>query len=80
MSDNAKLIHWAEVEPACVLRLLRKKAWLILLVALTGAMLVSIVLSNLITRTYTSTATFVVSPRSGNHVYYTNTSTAGDVS
>ena len=79
MSDNSKLIQWAEIEPLCVLRLLWKKAWMILAAGLTGAMLASIVLSTLVSRSYTSTATFVVTPRSGSSVYYTNTPAASDV-
>ena len=79
MSDNSKLIQWAEIEPLCVLRLLWKKAWMIVVAGLTGAMLASIILSTLVSRSYTSTATFVVTPRSGSSIYYTNTTTASDV-
>ena len=65
MDEKQNLIHWQEVEPLCVLRLLRRKLWLIVLAALIGAMSASIVLTGLVSRSYTSTATFVVTPRTG---------------
>ena len=76
---DESIIRWAEIEPACLLRLLAKKFWLILLAAAICFMGASIVLDTLISRTYTSTATLVVTPRAGTSVYYTNTSTAADV-
>ena len=79
MDEKQNLIHWQEVEPLCVLRLLRRKLWLILLAALIGAMSASIVLTAMVSRSYTSTATFVVTPRTGSSVYYNNISTTSDI-
>ena len=79
MEQNQKFIHWEEIEPLCILRLLRRNLWLILLAALIGMLGTSIFMDTLVTRTYTSTATFVVTPRSGTSIYYVNTAAASDV-
>ena len=79
MDEKQTIIRWLEIEPLCVLRLLLKKAWLILLAALIGAMAASIFAGTMVSRTYTSTATFVVTPRTGSSVYYVNTTAASDV-
>lgn len=79
MNERESVIYWSEIEPLCVLRLLARKWWLVVLAALTGAMLASIVVTGLITRTYTSTATFVVTPRMGASFYFVDTTTASDV-
>ena len=74
-----ELIRWSEIEPLCILRLLVRKCWLIVMAGLIGAMGLSLVLTCLVSRTYSSTATFVVTPRSGNSSYYVNTSAASEV-
>ena len=77
--ERETMIQWSEIEPLCVLRLLLKQAWMIVLAALIGVMAASIVLSTLVSRSYSSSATFVVTPRTGNTSYYINTSAAADV-
>ena len=79
MEEKEHLIHWAEIEPLCVMRLLLRKLWLIAMAALIGVMGVSIVLTCLVSRSYSSTVTFVVTSRSGGSVYYISTSTASTV-
>lgn len=78
MQERENLIRWSEIEPLCVLSLLVKKAWLIVMAALIGMMSASILVTFMTSRTYSSTATFVVTPRAGT-VYYINTSAASDV-
>lgn len=77
--ERETMIRWSEIEPLCVLRLLLKQAWMIVLAALIGVMATSIVLSTLVSSSYSSSATFVVTPRTGNTSYYINTSAAADV-
>lgn len=79
MDERQNLIRWSEIEPLCVLRLLCHKAWLVVLAALIGVMGSSIIMSTLVSRTYSSTATFVVTPRTGTSIYYVNTTAASDV-
>lgn len=79
MEEKEQLIRWSEIEPLCLIRLLLRKLWLIVLAALIGVMGVSIVLTCLVSRSYSSTVTFVVTPRSGGSVYHISTSTASSV-
>ncbi len=69
---------WAEVEPLCLLRLLARKWWLILMAALIGAMLTSATLEHLVTRSYSSSVTFVVTSKSSNSIA-SNIAVAGEV-
>ena len=50
MDEKQTIIRWLEIEPLCVLRLLLKKAWLILLAALIGAMAASIFAGTMVSR------------------------------
>lgn len=69
---------WSEVEPLCVLRLLARKWWLILMAALIGSMLTSATLEHLVTRSYSSSVTFVVTSKSSSSLVG-NISVAGEV-
>lgn len=62
--EREQLFRWDEIEPLCILRLLARKLWLIVLAALTGMMAVSIVLNSLVSVHYTSGVTFAVNARS----------------
>ena len=79
MNEKKQFLRPEEVEPLCLLRLLGRNLVILLMAALIGVMGTWVVLDSIITRTYTSTATFVVTPRTSAGFYYTNTSTAGDV-
>lgn len=76
--DKRFSFSWAEVEPLCLLRLLARKWWLILMAALIGSMITSTTLEHLVTRSYSSSVTFVVTSKSSNNIV-TNNSVAGEV-
>ena len=52
-----------EIELFCILRLLVKKAWLILMAALIGAMAAAVVLTTAVSQTYSTSVTFAVLSR-----------------
>ena len=80
MDPNHTSFRWDEVEPLCLLKLLARKWWLIVMAALIGAMLTSAALGLLAGHsTYSSTVTFTVTARTNNGNYYNNVSTAGEV-
>lgn len=79
MEAKHTTFRWAEVEPLCLLRLLLRKWWLLVMAALIGAMLTSVVLESLVSRSYSSTVTFAVTARTSEGTIYTNVSTAGEV-
>ena len=79
MEEKRISFRWAEVEPLCLLRLLLRKWWLIVMAALIGAMLTHVVLESLVSRTYSSTVTFAVTARASDSNFYSNVSTAGEV-
>ena len=76
--DKRFSFSWAEVEPLCLLRLLARKWWLILMAALIGSMITSTTLEHLVTHSYSSSVTFVVTSKSSNNIV-TNNSVAGEV-
>ena len=47
MNETSVSFKWSEVEPLCVIRLLLRKLWLLVLAFLIGYMCVSLVLGNL---------------------------------
>lgn len=79
MNETTGNFNWAEVEPLCLLKLLLYKAWLLVLAFLIGSMGVSVVLGNLVSRSYSCSATFAVAARSGTSSYYSSTSAASEV-
>lgn len=80
MDPNHTSFRWDEVEPLCLLKLLARKWWMIVMAALIGAMLTSAALGLLAGRgSYSSTVTFTVTARSSDGNYYSNISTAGEV-
>ena len=78
MEDRIYLTRLSEVEPLCVLRLILRKFYLVVLAALIGILGASVVLSAVISHDYSSTATFVVTARSGSGAYYSNVSAASE--
>lgn len=78
MGERNNAIQWTHIEPLCVLRLLLRKLWLIILAALIGAMGAWVVLTCTVSHSYSSTTTFVVTARSGNG-YYSHTGAASEV-
>ena len=78
MEDRIYLTRLSEVEPLCVLRLILRKFYLVILAALIGILGASVVLSAVISHDYSSTATFVVTARSGSGAYYSNVSAASE--
>lgn len=78
MEDRIYLTRLSEVEPLCVLRLILRKFYLVVLAALIGILGASVVLSAVISHDYSSTSTFVVTARSGSGAYYSNVSAASE--
>ena len=78
MNNNADFFKWSEIEPLCIIKLLLRKLWLVVLAFLIGYMSVSIVLGNLVSRSYSCSATFAVTSNS-NGSYYSNSSAASEV-
>ena len=54
---------WREVEPACVLRIILKNLWMVVLSAVAFALAAYIAATLLMKPSYTSSATFVISPK-----------------
>lgn len=73
--EKGNYLNWAEIEPLCLIRRFLMKAWLIVLAVLIGVMAVSVYLLGDVSRSYSSTATFVVLPRAGSS-FYINISSA----
>lgn len=71
--------RFAEIEPLCVLRLLVRKAWLIILAALIGAMAASVVLTAAVKQTYSTGVTFAVISRAHGASGYVSMSVAKEV-
>ena len=67
-------LKFSELEPMCVLRLILQNLWLVILAALIGFLSTSAFRTADISRSYVSSATFVVTPV--NTGYYRNLSTA----
>ena len=64
MNKKTDFFKWAEIEPLCLIKLLLRKLWLLVLAFLIGYMCVSIVLGNLVSRSYSCSATFAVTSNS----------------
>lgn len=68
-----------EIELFCILRLLVKKAWLILMAALIGAMAAAVVLTTAVSQTYSTSVTFAVLSRAYGASGYASVSVAKEV-
>lgn len=78
MKDRIYTTQLSEIEPLCILRLIIHKFYLVVLAALIGIMGASIVLSVVMSHDYISSATFVVTARSGSGSYYSDISAASE--
>ena len=63
--NESQMFPWQEIEPLCLLRQVLRNVWVIILAALIGFFSVKTVQTMDVTRTYSSSATFVVTSRSG---------------
>lgn len=77
--EHQEYSRFAEIEPLCVLRLLIRKAWLVILAALIGAMAAAVVLSVAVTQTYSTSVTFAVISRAHGASGYVSMSVAKEV-
>ena len=59
---------WAEIEPYCILRQIRRNFWMVLVSAVLFILVAYIVTTLIITPSYGCTATFVVTPRSSSSI------------
>lgn len=78
MDERLYQTQLSEIEPLCILRLILHKFYLVILAALIGIMGASVVLSVVISHDYVSSATFVVTARSGSGSYYSDISAASE--
>ena len=65
--DKNKLLTLSQIEPLCILRMLLRNFWLILLAACIGWFSASAFLIGDVSRSYSSSATFVVTPQGGSY-------------
>lgn len=77
--ENKAKSRLEEIELFCVLRLLIKKAWLILLAALTGAMAAAVILTTAVSQTYSTSVTFAVLSRAYGASGYASVGVAKEV-
>ena len=54
---------WSEIEPYCLLRMLARNLWMILMAAVSFSLLAYIAVTLLLKPTYTSSITFAVTPK-----------------
>ena len=64
---NKKILTPSQLEPLCILRMLLRNFWLIVLAACIGYFSASAILTGDISRSYSSNATFVVTPQGGSY-------------
>ena len=60
---NKKILTLSQLEPLCIGRMLLRNLWLIILAACIGFFIASTILVSDISRSYSSSATFVVTPQ-----------------
>ena len=72
--EKKKFLNLSQIEPLCVLRVLLHNIWLIILAACIGWFAASAFLTGDVSRSYSSSATFVVTPQGGS--YYSGIRTA----
>lgn len=65
--DRKKLLTLSQVEPLCILRMLLRNFWLVALAACIGWFSASAFLIGDVSRSYSSNATFVVTPQGGSY-------------
>lgn len=64
---NKKILTIHQLEPLCIARMLLRNLWLIILAACIGFFIASSILVSDISRSYSSSATFVVTPQGGSY-------------
>lgn len=64
---NKKILTLSQLEPLCIGRMLLRNLWLIILAACIGFFIASTILVSDISRSYSSSATFVVTPQGGSY-------------
>lgn len=74
--DKRSILKWNELEPLCVLRLILRNLWLVVLAGLIGYLLSSAFLTGDVSRSYSSSATFVVTPQDSTSYYSSLASSA----
>lgn len=65
--NNKRFLTSSQLEPLCILRMLLRNVWLIVLAACIGFFSASAFLTGDISRSYSSSATFVVTPQGGSY-------------
>ena len=78
MNRKEQGIIWSEIEPLCMLRLLKKKLWMLIMAFLIGFMGTTVILGSLSSSSYSCSTTFAVTARSGSN-YYSHTAAATEV-
>ena len=68
-----------DIEPLCILRLLVRNIWMLILAAMIASMSVSIVFNMMVSKYYTCSATFVVNSRAVSSFQSSNISAAYEV-
>ncbi len=67
--DKRSVLKWNELEPLCILRLILRNLWLVVMAGLIGYLLSAAFLTGDISRSYSSSATFVVTPQDSDSYY-----------
>jgi capsular exopolysaccharide synthesis family protein len=65
--EKNKILTLSQLEPLCILRMLLRNLWLVALAACIGWLSASAFLIGDVSRSYSSTATFVVTPQGGSY-------------
>ena len=77
--NERNVFHWADVEPRCVLRMVLRNCWMLVLAALIAGMGAKLVLDWLWTPEYTSTITYAVLSKSASATSWSNYNVANEV-
>lgn len=77
--NEKNVFHWADVEPRCVLRMVLRNCWMLVLAALIAGMGAKLVLDWLWTPEYTSTITYAVLSKSASATSRGNYNAANEV-
>lgn len=78
MNKKDRDIIWSEIEPLCMLKLLKRKLWMLVMAFLIGFMGASVLFTCLSSSSYSCSTTFAVTARSGSN-YYSHTTAATEV-
>ena len=77
--NERNVFHWADVEPRCVLRMVLRNCWMLVLAALIAGMGAKLVLDWLWTPEYTSTITYAVLSKTASATSWSNYNVANEV-